>query len=712
MYNKRMRLFPSISRAAAALLLGLASPSFAVPPAAADDVNVLLITVDTLRPDRLSCYDESRAETPAIDALAARGVLFERAFAHNPTTLPSHANILTGMTPPHHGVRENSKAILGPRNLTLAEHLKGRGYATAAFVGAFPLDSRFGLDQGFDVYDDSLPSRPAVMGTYAERRAEEVVTAAAAWLSGRKGKWMCWIHLWDPHAPYAPPEPFLSRYREDPYSGEAAYVDAQLGVLFDGLAKSGELERTIVILTADHGESLGEHGEMTHSYFAYNSTIHVPLIIAGPGLKPSRPVPNVAHVDIFPTVCELTGSPAPKGLQGRSLAGLMKGRKRADLPVYFESLEPYLNKGCAPLYGFIEGQTKYMDSPLPEVYDLEKDFGEMNNLAGERNLERFREKMERLRASLSSPPADKKTQAAGAGTLEKLRTLGYVATPMAQVKSSYGPEDDLKSFLPYQQRLERAILMSDRGEAAAGVRELILLSEEKKEFAPAYIYLSQILFSLGRMDEAVRALERGLEVLPEDFSLLSSLGTLLVQTRQHNRAREILERALAVYEFDPVVWDNLGIVAMRLREYPTALECFAEAVTLDRTFALAFSNIGAVHLEMYLTQGRNPEDFETAIKNFEKAVALDPGLALAHRAMGVAFRQAGDLDRAIAAFERTVRLVPVDDFSTKELGLAHLEKGDKALALKYFEEYLRLRGDRISPEEKASVLALIEECRK
>jgi arylsulfatase A-like enzyme len=283
-----MRSFLSISRAAVSLLLGLASPSFPLPPPAANDVNVLLITIDTLRPDRLSCYGGTRVETPSVDQLAARGILFERAFAHNPTTLPSHANILTGMTPPHHGISENSKAILAGASLTLAEYLKGRGYATAAFVGAFPLDSRFGLDQGFDVYDDSLPSRPAVMGTYSERRAEEVVAAAAAWLSGRKGKWMCWVHLWDPHAPYAPPEPFLSRYREDPYSGEAAYVDAQLGVLFEGLAKSGEIERTIVVLTADHGESLGEHGEMTHSYFAYNSTIHVPLVIAGPGLESFR----------------------------------------------------------------------------------------------------------------------------------------------------------------------------------------------------------------------------------------------------------------------------------------------------------------------------------------------------------------------------------------------------------------------------------------
>ncbi|MCJ7487547.1 MAG: sulfatase, partial [Candidatus Aminicenantes bacterium] len=262
---------------ASALVLAsfLGLPALPVRAGAAE-LNILLVTIDTLRPDRLSCYSPKHLETPRIDALAAKGVLFERAFAHDPITLASHANILLGMTSLAHGVSENSLSVVSPDYLTLAELLKGRGYATGAFVSAFPLDSRFGLDQGFDVYDDSYPAKPTSQGLFSERPAEKTITAALKWLSDRKGPWFCWIHLWDPHAPYAAPEPYASRFKDKPYIGEVAYVDAEVGRLLDELGRQGTIGQTVVALTADHGESLGEHGEMTHGYFAYNSTLWVP----------------------------------------------------------------------------------------------------------------------------------------------------------------------------------------------------------------------------------------------------------------------------------------------------------------------------------------------------------------------------------------------------------------------------------------------------
>jgi arylsulfatase A-like enzyme/Tfp pilus assembly protein PilF len=695
-------------RSAAVLLTG-AFFCFAVPAAAGP--HVLLVTVDTLRPDRLSCYNVKFARTPAVDALAAGGVLFERAFAHNPTTLPSHANILTGMSPLFHGVSENSKSRLPGAALTLAEHLRGAGYATAAFIGAFPLDSRFGLDQGFDHYDDSLPSRPARTGTYAERGAGDVVDAARAWISGRGGNWFCWVHLFDPHAPYAPPEPHFSRYKDDPYSGEAAYVDAELGRLFGELRTSGLLGETIVVLTADHGESLGEHGELTHSYFAYNSTLHIPLVVAGPGLKPGRVGANVSHCDIFPTVCELAGVTVPGGLQGRSFAGLAKGGKRPEQPIYFESLEPYLNKGCAPLRGFIEGRTKYMDSPVPEVYDLAADFEEKTNLAGERDPAPLKKRMDALAASLSSRTASSGARTADAGTLEKLRSLGYVATPVAKVRSAYGPAEDLKNFLPYQQRLERAILMAARGDAAGAVRELTALAEEKKDFSPVPIYLSQILSSQGRMADAVKALEAAVAASPEDYSLLSSLGTLLVQSRQYDRAAEVLARAVKIVDFDPAAWDNLGIAAMRKGEYAKALGYLDRAVELDRSFALAYSNIGAVRLEMFTKEGRDPEDLALALEAFRRAVALDDRLGLAWRALGVASRIRGDLSGAIEAWQKAVAIDPADSYSWINLGRARLDMGEKDAARAAFEKYLDVRGPGIPPDERAMVQALIEKCK-
>ncbi len=693
------------------MILAMAMAVLCPLPGGAVESNILLITVDTLRPDRLSCYGAAFVKTPEVDALAARGAIFERAFAHNPTTLPSHANILTGMTPPFHGVSENSKSRLPDASLTLAELLRAEGYATAAFLGAFPLDSRFGLDQGFDVYDDAFPSLPARLGTSAERRAGEVIKAASAWIAGREGKWFCWVHLWDPHAPYAPPEPFSSRYKDDPYSGEAAYVDAELGRLFQDLRGSGRLERTLIVLTADHGESLGEHGELTHSYFAYNSTIHIPLVVAGPGIGPARVEANVSHIDIFPTLCELAAIPAPGGLQGRSLAGLIKGGKRADRPIYFESLEPYLNKGCAPLRGFVEGRLKYMDSPVPELYDLAADPNEKTNLADKRDLGPFKNKLDALIVSLASPLSATATRPADSRTLEKLRSLGYVATPVAKVKAAYGAADDVKNFLPFQQRLERAILMSDRGDVQGGIGELTALAAEKKDFTPAFIYLSQAFASQGRTSDAIKALETGVAANPNDYSLLSSLGRLLVQARQYDRAAEVLGKALAVMDFDPAVWDNLGIVAMRKGDLANALEYLAKAVELDGTFALAYSNIGAVRLEMYSGQGRKAVDLSLAIESFRKACALEPSLGLAWRGLGVACRTSGDLPGAIDAWKKAVDVDPADSYSQINLGRAYLERGDKALARAAFEKYLEVRGPGSPPDERAMVLTLIEKCK-
>jgi len=679
--------------------------------AGAADVNVLLITIDTLRADRLSCYAADRGPTPAIDALAERGVLFERAFAHNPTTLPSHANILSGMTPLFHGVSENAKSKFPPECPTMADDLKARGYATGAFIGAFPLDSRFGLDRGFDVYDDTFPSKQALEGAFRERRASEVVKAAAAWLSRQPGKWFCWVHLWDPHAPYAPPEPFFTQYRDDPYSGEVAYVDSQLGVLFGELERRQFTAKTLVILTADHGESLGEHGEMTHSYFAYNSTLHVPLIIAGPGVAPRRVAANVGHVDILPTVCELLGIKPRSTLQGRSLAALMKTGRAQDRALYFESLEPYLSKGCAPLRGFIRGRVKFMDSPIPEVYDLGIDFVESKNLAPKSDLVALRKELDRMKKALSSPLVERGGRVADGQTLERLRSLGYAASPLSQPKASYGPADDVKSIFPFQQRLERAILLADNGRVEDSILELAALVRDKKDFTPAYVYLSQTLMAQGRADDAVRTLDEGVRDNPGNYALLSTLGTLLVMNRMDDRAEAVLDKALTLIDFDPDAWNNLGGVRMRKGDFDKALECFDRAVSLDATFALAYSNIGMVRMTLYFGQGRNPDDLALAVGNLRRAVSLDPGLIPALRALGAASMTSGNVDEAIDAWEKAVAANPKDDFSTYNLGLAYFNKGDKARALRSFEAYLDLKKDNLTAEEKSRILELIAKCR-
>ena len=357
---------------AAVALIGLGAAS--LPPPASRP-NLLLITVDTLRADRLGCYGSEAPATPNIDVLAESGALFLNAFAHNPLTLPSHANILLGTTPLHHGVHENSLAKVSDSHQTLAEFLKARGYATAAFIGAFSLDSRFGLSQGFDVYDDSYPSRTDGLAVIPERPAQKVLAAAAGWLEKAGSPWFAWIHLWDPHAPYRAPPPFLERFREDGYAGEVAYVDAQLGKFFDFLEINHLGENTLVVFTGDHGEAFGEHGETRHGYFAYNTTLHIPLLVSGPGIPSKKRISrNASHIDIFPSICDWLKIEPPAHLQGISLDPLLQGGGGKERPIYFESLEPHLHYGWAPVRGFLEGARKFIDSPIPEYYDLEKDY--------------------------------------------------------------------------------------------------------------------------------------------------------------------------------------------------------------------------------------------------------------------------------------------------------------------------------------------------
>jgi arylsulfatase A-like enzyme/Flp pilus assembly protein TadD len=674
------------------------------------ELNLLLVTIDTLRTDRLSCYSSKYVKTPTIDALASKGILFEKAFAHNPITLPSHANILLGTTPLYHGVSENSKTKVADAFLTLAEHLKSNGYATGAFVGAFPLDSRFGLDQGFDVYDDSFPTKSVYTYSYSERKAEQVISSALAWISKQRGKWFCWVHLWDPHAPYLPPEPYLREYKSDPYSGEVAYVDAELGKLFENLQKKRWMEKTLVILTADHGESLGEHGELTHSFFAYNSTIWIPLIVAGPGIQDSRVGEYVCHIDIFPTVCEILNVVSPPFLQGKSLMPLIKGKKGKEKPIYFESLEPYLNKGCAPLRGFIENQKKYTDSQIPEVYDLAKDFDETENLATKTDLVSFKKKLQEMDKNLSSPWKRAGNQAVDRQTLERLRSLGYVASPVAQLKATFGPEDDLKSFLPYQQKLELAIARGDVGEKDESIGLMNSLINERKDFIPAYTVLSQIYMVQGRMQEALRVMEGGYRDNPENYTLLSAYGALLVKAAMYDQAVEVLQKGLSILDFDPEDWDNLGIAYWRKGEFQKALDCYQKAVALDKSFALAYSNLGALYISFYY-ENRWLENLTNSIENFRKAVALDPTLNLAFRGLGVVSKMAGKDDDAISAWEKAVETDPNDHFSIYNLGIEYLEKGAKAQALKCFQKYLELERDRLSPEERDKVLALIEKCK-
>ena len=401
----------------------------AAPFARTADQNVLIITIDTLRADALGSYG-GRAATPNLDRLAREGARFSFAHAHAVVTLPSHASIMTGRYPYEHGVRDNSGYRLDDAADTLAERARAAGLATGAFVGAFPLDRQFGLAQGFDVYDDvgGLGKAEAEFAL-AERRAEAVAGAARKWISEQSKPWLAWVHVFDPHAPYSPPPPFNQQYADQPYAGEVAYVDQALGPLLD--AARTAIRPTLVIVTSDHGEGMGEHGEATHGTFAYESTLKVPLIVAqiaadGPrgdtGLVLDYPV---QHVDIFRTVLDALGLSAAEGAPGIALTTELSGARalRRVVPSYFEAMTPMLTRGWAPLRGVLVDREKYIDLPVEELYDLKTDAAESRNLVAS-SADRARALFETLKQMNAPLPGEARVETSEAR--ERLESLGYV----------------------------------------------------------------------------------------------------------------------------------------------------------------------------------------------------------------------------------------------------------------------------------------------
>lgn len=672
--------------------------------------NVLLITIDTLRADRLGCYGAQEAKTPVIDGLAARGVLFRQAFAHTPTTLPSHTNILLGTTPNYHGVHDNSNFRVGEEFLTLAEHLKAAGYATGAFVGAFPLDSRFGLTQGFDVYDDNYGAQTTQEFSYVERKAEVVVSAAAAWLEGRRGPWFLWIHCFDPHQKYESPEPFRTQYKDRPYLGEIAYVDFSLGRLFAVLSDKGLEKKTVVVFTADHGESLGEHGESTHGYFAYNATIRVPLIVSAPGFETAAVDGNVGHVDIFPTVCDLLGLAKPEFLQGVSLVPAMKGQAPAARPLYFESLYPFYSRGWAPVRGFVRGSEKYIDSPLPEYYDLKKDFAETNNIVSGIRRTDYQAQLEQLIKSQAGPSGMESKHRLDKATQEKLQSLGYISSPQAGKKKNFTAQDDLKTLLPFQNDLLKAMGAYHRGEIDEGIRLLRAVIAERKDFDLAYSYLATLYKEQRMMKEAVQILAEGLRNNPQSYKILMTYGLFLSEAGLFDQAIDVLRQSLAIIDFDPDAWNYLGMAYWSKGDYEEALKAYEKALSLDNNYAIVYNNLGSLFLSKAL-KAKDAEALRTAAGHFRRAIELDPKYASAYNGLGGALRQAGDLDGAIASWRKALELRPDFSYALYNLGLTHLAKGDKAQALSYFLTYKEKFYKGLPPAEKEKLDALIQKCR-
>lgn len=677
-----------------------------------DRLNILLITIDTLRADRLSCYGSEHLETPNIDSLAKKGILFSRAFANTSTTLPSHTNILLGTTPLYHGVHDNLNFIVSEDYLTLAEHLKSQGYSTEAFVGAYSLDSRFGLSQGFDVYDDNYDRSYSKSFPALERKGEVVVDNALNRIKFLREPWFLWIHLWDPHIPYESPEPFKTQYEKNPYDGEVAYVDFVLGKLFDHLKEKNLFEKTMLIFTGDHGESLGQHDELTHAFFAYNTTIWIPFILYAPGINPGRVDQNVSHLDIFPTICDFIGIDKPSFLQGSSLYPVLKGKKLPKRLIYFESLYPYYSRGWAPLWGFIDEGEKFIESPIPELYDLGKDFDESNNLAKKKNLDGYREKLAQLMETQSLPKKNESRKSIDREAMERLGSLGYISSSWGPKKESFGPEDDVKSLIPYHNRTFEAMVLYGKGKIKEGKELLERVISEKKDMDIAYLRLAEIYKNEGNIKKALEVLNLGLENIPSSYYIYSNYNKFLINSRMYDEVIRIFnEKSFPEIDIDPEIWNYLGVAYLKTENYEKAIESFERALTLDSKYARAVFNLGEANF-YFSIKNKDQKIFKKSFEIFKKAIEIDPNYPAPYCSLGLAYMQIGNLDGAIQCWNKALELQPDIDRVIYLLGLAYMDKNDKAKALGYFNT-LKEKFFHTYPEsQRKQIEALIQECKK
>ena len=654
----------------------LRTPAFAL--GAGTDRNVLLITIDTLRGDALGSYG-GRAGTPNLDRLAAQGARFSFAHAHAVLTLPSHASILTGRYPYEHGIRDNSGFRVRSGEVTLATRLKALGFATGAFVSAYPLDQRYGLNAGFDTYDDRVSEVGRTTDLVVpERPADAAVASALEWIGRQNSKWFGWVHVFDPHAPYKAPPEWQAKYPADAYAAEVAWTDFALGPLLDRLVQQSR--PTLVIVTADHGEGLGEHGELTHGVFAYETTLHVPLVIAeiAPG-QPARRGVTIAsparHVDIVPTVLDAIAAPAAAGLPGSSLRDVIARSGGDDRPSYFESMMPVLARGWAPLRGVLVQREKFIDLPIPELYDLASDARELQNVAALRTdrppvLQRV------LQGFDVSPPNRPAEETAGAR--ERLRALGYTGGSPAPAREKYTDQDDPKRLIELDRMLHRARELFQAGRPGDAVNLFQQIIARRPDTADAYLNMSFVLWQSGRPGQAIATLEAALRNGVTQRDIQVKLGSYLTEVGAAAKAIPLLE---ALPQDDTEALNALGIAYARTGRPADAMRLFRRALEFDATSGLAHQNIGT----LYLQAG----DLKGAETSLREALRIDPSLAGAQTTLGVVLVKTGRGPEAVEAWTRAVDLEPTEFDALYNLTIELLAEGRIDEARRFGDLYLK-----------------------
>jgi choline-sulfatase len=668
----------------------------AAPPRAVPR-HLVLVTVDTLRADRLGAYGNTAIPTPHFDRLAREGVRAADASTHVPITRPAHASLFTGRYPPEHGVRDNISLPLAREVPTLTEALKASGFATAAFVSSFVLDSNSGLSRGFDHYDDAVGggSDAGDAISNAQRRGDATLETVERWLDARPAelrgrRTALWVHLYDPHDPYEPPEPFASRFAAQPYDGEVAWTDTLLGRLRAMLEARGLWDDALVIVSADHGESLGEHGEHGHGFFAYETTLRIPFVMRGPGVPAGRVLEGpVRLIDVAPTAADLLGVPSLPDITGRSLVPhLAAGAPPLTATTYAESLTPLVHYQWSDLRVLRDGAKKYILAPRPELYDLAADPGETRDLAASdtataRRLRAALEGVLRAERERALDPVAGTRAAVSAETLQKLGALGYVSPGAAAGTVAQGadPKDKIGEFSTLSRLMREGLdLLQDRrfAESAARFAELRRVGADSFQL---HYYHGQALAGLGRHREAEARFTRSLEIMPSFTAAHVELAQARVAQNNLTGALAALQQGQQDAPNEPVLFEREGQVRQMLGDAASAMTAFRRAETLAPNDALLKWRIGELHLGL----GQPDQALET----FRAATTLDPTVADFWNSYGMVLGGAGRHDEADRAFVAAVTRDPTNARYAYNLGLIRQRSG-KPDAADWFRKTLAL----------------------
>ena len=626
--------------------------------ASAGRPSVLLVSIDTLRADHVGSYGYRAAATPVIDALAARGLRFEQAETVTPLTLPAHASLLSGTFPAFHGVRDNGSFYVGDEVTTLAEALKAHGYRTGGFVGAYVLDHRWGIAQGFDHYYDDFDLSRFEMAAgldAAQRPGTEVVDHALAWLAGEGDQpFFAWVHLYDPHSPYVPPEPYRSRFPatlEGAYDGEIAATDAQVGRLVDFLTRSRRLENTVIVVVGDHGESLGEHGEQQHGFFVYDAAVRIPLIVAGPRVPTRAVADQVRIVDVMPTILELAGVGVPSAVQGVSLMPLGRG-ERQDLLGFSETWYPRYHYGWSELTAVRDGRYKFIAAPRRELYDTRTDPGELHDVAA--SNPRVADALERaladMTAKLAIAATPQKPRPVEPDVEERLRSLGYVAASVSRATLADRRRGDPKDKIGLYNLLKRAAQDSVTGQLEDGIAKVRDVLAADPEVIEAHTMLGNMNVKAHRLPDAIAAYRKALAIDPEHEGAAWSLALAYQDAGKLDEARAGFERVRQLNPRDARPLYQLAGLSARHGDFAGAAATLEEGLKLQGDRSAFLVKLGEARLEL--------KQLDAAQAALLEAIKLKPAQSMAHYDLGLIHEQRGQWREAMVAYQAEIGVSP------------------------------------------------------